>query len=75
MYNTFIVSHFTKCSFFYPGGVPTNSIPLDVGLLSSLLVFFLLILATAAVITFGIGIWLHLHRKRKSFRATTGKCA
>ena len=57
------------------GGVPTNSMPLNVGLLSGLLVFFLLISAAAAVITLGIGIWLHFRRKRKSFRATTGKCA
>ena len=75
MYSTFIVGHFTKCFSFYPGGVPTNSMPLDVGLLSGLLVFFLLISAAAAVITFGIGIWLHFHRKRKNPNATTGKCA
>ena len=55
-------------------GVPTNSMPLNVGLLSGLLVFFLLILAAAAVITLGIGIWLHFRCKRKSPNATTSKC-
>ena len=48
--------------------------PLNVGLLSGLLVFFLLISAAAAVITLGIGIWLHFRRKRKSPNATTSKC-
>ena len=60
---------------FYPGGpvVPNNLNTVNVGLLTGLLIgSFLLI--TVATVTLAVGIWLYFRRKRKTFKATTGKC-